>query len=299
MQIQPFISSSLTETTESLQEKFQTWGYLYLEGALQASLCQHLLDNILVQLAPHVAWSSEKGHPILKSEPFFETDPLFDELYPKIQSLESFHGFFHHPELTKLMQLTAGEEPFVYPMKMARIATARKIGYETPPHQDAHSHQAPESMCGMWVALHNVKEDMGRLMVLPKSHTKGVRPIHHAQGVGGVQCEIYEDETVWHCNNVKQGDVIIFHACCVHKAQPNTSDVAVRISTDTRFCDYGAPLFSSNLYPHHGWRIPNMDWASLYEGWQDESLTYYWKNYPAIHGPSEKEWTNFYSSITP
>jgi ectoine hydroxylase-related dioxygenase (phytanoyl-CoA dioxygenase family) len=165
-------------------------------------------------------------------------------------------------------------------MKMARIATPRKIGYETPPHQDAHSHYAGPTMAGIWVALHEVDATMGRVQVLPGSHTRGVRPVFEALGVGGVQCEIYPGETEWHVSNFDKGDVLIFNSRTVHRAEPNTSASRVRISVDTRFCDYGAPVFSTNLEPHHGWRIDGLDWASIYSGWQAGEGQYYWRSYP-------------------
>ena len=132
------------------------------------------------------------------------------------------------------------------------------------------------------VALHDASEGMGRLKLLPGSHKHGVRKVFEAEGVGGVQCEIYPGEDVWHVSDVEQGDVIIFDSCCVHKAEPNTSEDAVRISIDTRFCDYGAPVFISNLEPHHGWRIDGFDWQSIYRGWQDPALQYYWRDYPKL-----------------
>jgi ectoine hydroxylase-related dioxygenase (phytanoyl-CoA dioxygenase family) len=167
-------------------------------------------------------------------------------------------------------------------MKMARISTPGKIGFETPPHQDAHSHHAGPTMAGFWVPLHDVSEPMGRVKVLPKSHKLGVRPVFTTQGVGGVQCEIYENETTWHVSDVEAGDVLIFHSCTIHKAEPNTTSEAVRISVDTRFCDHGAAVFSTNLDPHHGWRIEGLDWPSIYSGWQNSQYQYYWRDYPGL-----------------
>ena len=68
----------------------------------------------------------------------------------------------------------------------------------------------------------------------------------------------------------------------MHKAEPNTSEDAVRISIDTRFCDYGAPVFISNLEPHHGWRIDGFDWDSIYRDWDNTGLQFYWKDYPNL-----------------
>ena len=279
--------SGIDEDPAQLRERFQTWGYLYFRQYFPASECAALLRDILSQCAPHIGFSDERQCPVLTAEPFFETDPTWDEIYPRIQSLESFHSFFHAPAAAQLMHLLAGEALFVYPMKMARISTPGKIGCETPPHQDAHSHRAGPTMAGIWVALHDIEAAMGRLKVLPKSHRQGVRPVFEAGGVGGVQCEIYEHETTWHTTDHRRGDVLLFHSCCVHKAEPNRTEDVCRFSVDTRFCDYGAPVFSTNTEPHHGWRIEGLDWESIYAGWQRSELCYYWKDYPALHGPGQ------------
>lgn len=283
--------SSQTESASVLQQRFQQWGYLYFKQVVPGDTCDAIKDGFLDALSPHIA-ANDAGLPELCGEPFFETDPIWDAVYPNMQSLESFQRLFHKPELQTLMKKVSGTEVFVYPMKMARIATPRKLGYETPPHQDAYSHHAGPTMAGLWLALHDVDETMGRLKLLPKSHKHGVRKVLEAQGVGGVQCEIFPEETCWHVSNVQQGDVIIFHSCTVHKAEANTADKAVRLSVDTRFCNYGAPVFISNIEPHHGWRIESLSWESIYANWQDANQQYYWRDYPALFDEmrDQNEW---------
>jgi Phytanoyl-CoA dioxygenase (PhyH) len=277
---QPLIVSSADMDAQALQQRFARDGYLYFKQYIAAEKCDSLLQQFMDCLGPHVAYDPAGATPVLTGEPFFETDPIWDEVYPRMQSLYDFHNFFHEDDVQQLMQKVAGDNVFVYPMKMGRIATPKKIGYETPPHQDAHSHQAGPTMAGIWVALHDAKKGMGRLKLLPGSHKKGVRKVFQAEGVGGVQCEIFPDETSWHVSDVEQGDVIIFHSCCVHKAEPNTTQETVRMSIDTRFCDYGAPVFVLNLEPHHSARIEGFDWDSIYADWQQPDLQYYWKDYP-------------------
>jgi ectoine hydroxylase-related dioxygenase (phytanoyl-CoA dioxygenase family) len=281
-QTRPFIESRADEAPDVLRRRFQEQGYLLLKRAVAADACQALLDEIIAELQPHLQYAPGSAYPILNGEPFFETDAVWDEVYPRVQKLERFHRFFHTPRLLELMSIVAGEQVFVYPMKMARIATPRKIGYETPPHQDAYSHHAGPTMAGIWVALHDVDASMGRVTVLPGSHKGGVRKVFAAEGVGGIQCEIYEHETEWHVSDFARGDVLIFHSAMVHKAQPNTAQTRARISVDTRFCDYGAPVFSTNLEPHHGWRIPGLDWEAIYRDWDQSDLKYYWRNYPNL-----------------
>lgn len=278
--IADFTVSRLAEPEDVLHARYARDGYLFLKRGVAGAQCDALLQELLNVLAPHVSRDAVTGMPSLQGEPFFETDPVWDEVYPRVQKLEAFHRFFHHPEILDVMSRVAGPDVFVYPMKMARIATPKKIGYETPPHQDAYSHHAGPTMAGIWVALHDVDSTMGRVRVLPGSHKRGVRKVFEAQGVGGVQCEIYEDETLWHVSDFEKGDVLIFNSATVHKAEPNTAKTNARLSVDTRFCDYGAPVFSTNLDPHHGWRIPDLSWNSIYRSWQSREGQYYWQNYP-------------------
>ena len=275
-----FNVSLSSETDETLQNRLARDGYLLLKRAVLPQHCNAMLDEMLSALHPHIDFDATAGKPVLTGDPFYETDPIWDEVYPRIQKLETFHRFFHQPDILALMARLAGKTPWVYPIKMARIATPRMLGYETPPHQDAYSHHAGPTMNGIWVALHDVDSTMGRVKVLPGSHKGGVREVFEAQGVGGVQCEIYEHENLWHVSDFEQGDVLIFNSATVHKAEPNTSNSYVRLSVDTRFCDYGAPVFSTNLEPHHGWRIPDLDWESIYRDWQSTEGQYYWRDYP-------------------
>lgn len=278
----PFTASSPVEDAERLRERFAAEGYLYFPAALEASLIDPLREQFLAALAPSIRWDAARQAPVLEGEPFYESDPAWDAFYPRVQALEALHALFHDEPMQRLMRITAGPDPFVYPMKMARVAAPRKLGYETPPHQDAYSHHAGPAMCGAWVALHAADQPMGRLTILPGSHTGGVRPVHQARGVGGVQCEIYPHETLWHVSDVGPGDVVLFHACTVHRAQPNTDPHRVRLSVDTRFCPYSEPVFRTNLEPHHGWRIPGLDWAFVYRDWERDDLQYYWKDYPGL-----------------
>lgn len=279
---EPLTRSFAAQGPEALRDRFQSEGYLYFPKALESSVTGPVLNDMLSVLAPHIRWEETTASPVLIGDPFFESDPLWDTLYPKVQALESLHQLFHRGEVQQLMELVAGPKIFVYPMKMARIAAPRKLGFETPPHQDAYSHHAGPTMAGIWIALHDADQAMGRLTILPGSHVQGVRPVFEARGVGGVQCEIYPQESLWHVSDVGAGDVIIFHSQTVHRAQPNVDTQRVRLSVDTRFCDYGAPVFSTNLEPHHGWRIPELDWDYVYRDWETRDLRYYWRNSPAL-----------------
>ncbi|MEE4144431.1 MAG: phytanoyl-CoA dioxygenase family protein [Halieaceae bacterium] len=279
---QPFVVSRPDEDAALLRARFQELGYLFFKRYVAEATCAGLLDELVAQTGERVSLEPASGLPALQGRPFVESDPDWDDVYPRIQALEGFHSFFHSEHMLDLMRLVSGSEVFVYPMKMARISTPGKVGYETPPHQDAYSHHAGPTMAGIWVALHRISAEMGRVKVLPGSHKGGVRKVFTAAGVGGVQCEIYPDETTWHVADSDPGDVLVFHSATVHKAEPNLTARTVRMSVDTRFCDHGAPVFFTNLEPHHGWRIEGLDWDRVYRDWQRPDYQYYWKDYPNL-----------------
>ena len=279
---QPYVVSRIDEDQKTLRARFAQFGYLFFKKYVRDKKCEAMLQSFLREISPHIVYDENTDAPAYNGTPFAETDPIWDEVYPKMQSLEEFHRFFHEDDILDLMKIVSGGDVFVYPIKMARISTPGKLGYETPPHQDAYSHHAGPTMAGIWVALHDVDQQMGRVKVLPGSHQQGVRKVFSAEGVGGVQCEIFPDETTWHVSDYQRGDVLIFHSCCVHKAEPNTGDKLARISVDTRFCDYGAPVFSTNLEPHHSWRIEGFGWDSIYQNWQSKELQRYWLDYPEL-----------------
>ena len=128
----PFIISTGNEDQQTLRDRFQEWGYLYIKNYVDADTCSTLLHSFLNVLNPYITWDNSKQLPVSNGMPFFETDTIWDEVYPKIQSLESFHSFFHTPPILDLMKTVTGKDVFVYPMKMARISTPRLTRMHTP-----------------------------------------------------------------------------------------------------------------------------------------------------------------------
>ena len=92
---QALITSRSEESTEQLQDRFNEQGYLYFKQAINPQRCERLMHDMLHCLQPHIVFDQQRQLPQLMGEPFFETDPIWDQVYPRIQSLPSFHNFFH------------------------------------------------------------------------------------------------------------------------------------------------------------------------------------------------------------
>ena len=100
---QPLVVSYVDEEHTVLRQRFQKYGYLYFKKAIAADKCNSLLQAFLQQLRPHIAYEEGSGKLLLNGEPFFETDPIWDEVYPKMQSLYDFHNFFHQEDVQRLI----------------------------------------------------------------------------------------------------------------------------------------------------------------------------------------------------
>ena len=96
-QTEDFNLSLPGEADQVLRDRLAEDGYLLLKGAVARQQCDALLDELLSVLHPHIGFDAAAGKPILRGEPFYETDPTWDEVYPKVQKLEAFHRFFHRP----------------------------------------------------------------------------------------------------------------------------------------------------------------------------------------------------------
>ena len=92
---QPYIVSTVDESPETLRERFQQWGYLYIKGYVDTASCKAMRDALLGELQPYIVFDQAQQLPVSTGTPFVESDPIWDEVYPRIQSLESFHSFFH------------------------------------------------------------------------------------------------------------------------------------------------------------------------------------------------------------
>ena len=115
---QALIVSGADESPQTLQHRFQHYGYLYFKKQIASEKCNGLLQGFLRCLAQHIDYDQARDMPVLKGEPFSETDSIWDEVYPRMQSLYDFHNFFHENDVQQLMQILVGERVFVYPMKM-------------------------------------------------------------------------------------------------------------------------------------------------------------------------------------
>jgi ectoine hydroxylase-related dioxygenase (phytanoyl-CoA dioxygenase family) len=202
-----------------------------------------------------------------------DPDPAFKTTYQQVFNLESFHAIPHQPALKKVMEMIAGDQILVHPKPIGRLIFPNCERLVTHPHQDYEFMKGDPEFYTVWIPLHDCPVESGSLRILEGSHRHGIQE-HERENLHVPEIPLNTvagDE--WVGGQVNAGDVLIFHSLTVHAAAPNISN-RMRISLDCRFQDARRVLNPSNLVFAGE---SGKSWEKTYEGWQSESLQYYWK----------------------
>jgi len=164
-----------------------------------------------------------------------------------------------HPEILDLLRCLYGREPFAFQ------TLNFPVGSNQPIHSDAtHFHSHPAGfMAGVWVALEDVAEEAGPLVVCPGSHRlpyvsaadlgltpEQIRAEAHPQRL----FEAYWQEQLQHGGFeaktllAKRGDVLIWHANLLHGGAPVLDHQLSRWSQVSHYlfegCRFSSPMHS-------------------------------------------------------
>ena len=256
-----------------LRERMERNGYLFFSDLLPVQPLRAVYDDIMA-LCREKGWADEDNH-CLGSPPVESSDGWWD-VYDPLQCLESFHALAHRPELVEVIGGLVEDEVLVHPRNIARIVGPETRKHTTAPHQDFIYIQGTPTTYSAWFPLMGCPISTGALSVLEGSHQKGILQYFKAGGPGGLSADTRNLDLTWRAGDFQVGDVLIFHSHTVHAATHNRTCDTLRVSVDFRYQALSAPIIDDGLQPHFG----RLDWETVYEGWENEQLQYYWKNLP-------------------
>ncbi|MDM7958664.1 MAG: phytanoyl-CoA dioxygenase family protein [Synechococcus sp. WH 8007] len=222
-----------------------------------------LLDQVRLQLEPLVdlsVWRSGADARIRIS------DAWRSPATPAVKAVAL------HPEILELLRCCYGREPFAFQTLNFPVGSNQAI------HSDAtHFNCDPAGfMAGVWVALEDVEEDAGPLMVCPGSHrlpyvsasslglsADEVRAEPHPQRLfepywqeqikqGGFQTRTYR---------AKRGDVLIWHANLLHGGAPVSNHQRTRWSQVSHYLFEGCRFYS----PMHSFGRGKTSWKQQHD----------------------------------
>jgi len=272
-----FNATALITQPEALRKRMMQDGYLYLKGIMPASkLAEIRLD--FTTICADEGWlkpGSESNQAICWTSPKVEGEEEYNQVYDRIQRLESLHSLPHSNELIKLMTDILGGSCFPHPLSVARLAFPYNEEWATPPHQDYPNNQGTKELYACWIPLGDCPVQLGSLKVLEGSHALGLLPLQYSLGAGHRQAVPNEqsEQLEWVGNDFEAGDILIFHSLTLHQSNPNSTD-KIRLSVDYRFQREGDALTEGVLKSHFG----RQTWDEIYIDWHTKGLQYYWKD---------------------
>ncbi len=117
--------------------------------------------------------------------------------YHDVQKLERLHRLPHHPKLLALYRSLFDQDVLVHARHIARMITAHKSVFPTPPHQDFPLIQGSANTWTCWLPIGDCPREMGGLAILRESHRYGYLPIQPAKGAGGIAVPLCSYDKDW------------------------------------------------------------------------------------------------------
>ncbi len=279
-------SFDVLDDRDALRERAQSDGYLFLRGLLPREEVTALRADILKICANHgyLKDGGSEGEGLINKAVVDVIDPVAiafcgvgipAEAYKEVQRLESFHRLAHNPNLLRLYRTLFGGEVLVHPRHIARVMLPTGANAPTPPHQDFIHIQGTKNVWTSWIPIGDVPRELGGLSVLAGSNRDGLLPVKAAEGAGSLETYLCEVDYEWVEHDYEAGDVLTFSSLTVHRSIPNQLGDRLRISVDYRFQPLDEEVDRGSLTPHCG----VLSWDEIYEGWESESIKYYWKKY--------------------
>lgn len=285
--IVPFLDSTdLLADPVALRARADEQGYLFFRGLLPGADLASLREQFLQVLDRHgwLAPDADRSdgivdHAAYEAVPREEIDfcgvGVPAEAYREIQHLELFHRLSHHPNLIGVYSALFGRPVLPHARNIARIMIPSSYSVATPPHQDFIHVQGTPEFWTAWFPLADCPIDLGSLAVLTGSHREGLLSYKQVGGAGGLEAYLCDIDLEWAVGDFAAGDVLTFPSHTVHRALPNQFPDRIRLSCDYRYQPADAEIEERSLQVHC-----NVDsWESIYSGWDDRDLAYFWKNH--------------------
>ena len=272
-------STALLGSPLELRAKADIDGFLFFKKLLPPTPLLDLRREILLILERRGL--IEPGTPLMEAwvvlEKIEKLEPFEGcclEVYQDIQRLESFHQLAHHPKLLRIYQSIFETPVFPHPRNIARVMFPGANARVTPPHQDFIHIQGTEETWTAWFPLGDCPVELGGLSMLKGSHKEGVVAVTAAEGAGGLESVLCENDYQWLIHDFEIGDVITFPSTTIHQSLPNQRGNVTRLSCDFRYQSVNQPIEGKSLLPH----TCGLTWDDIYEGWKNKNLQYYWKD---------------------
>ena len=279
-QIEPFVDmTNLLNQPEELRLRGMEDGCLFFAGLLSPSKVNGVRSKILYVCDKHgwIKEGSDHTEGMANKEVLVleEGDPKWQAFYNDLQKVRDFHDLALDGNLTHVFEVLFGEPVLPHSRNICRVVFPDSASHSTPPHQDNFYIGGSEETWTAWIPCGDCPTTLGGLTVAKGSHRQGNLKVKEAEGPGGRQVDV-EEEQVWVGGDYACGDVIILHSLAIHQGQDNMSQDQLRVSCDFRYQPMSHPIRSDSLVPHMNW----LTWEEIYRDWEPtDPVKYYWQDW--------------------
>ncbi len=217
------LEDSAGANDESLRERFERDGYLFVRGLLPRQSVLDARERV-------VSWREE--------------DSSIKKLRERARRDECITEVVEHRALFELTSKIVGAPTMTFAFKWLRAVGSRA---GTGAHCDSvYMGRGSQNVCTVWIPFGDVRVEQGTLTVCEASHRlEAFRRIHQMYGqldvdrdcvadTGWFTDEPLELDGQWRTADFAAGDVVLFGLRTLHAATSNLGD-DLRISCDVRF----------------------------------------------------------------
>lgn len=160
-------------------------------------------------------------------------DPRWLAFLRRVMVHPSFAALRSSPELAAVLTAILGGPPEPDAGELCRVVSSDDPAHTTVAHQDRFYLPDGAPRWSVWMPLGACPLALGPLAVLPGSHRRGLFP--HAGDVSWRRGVDVADDAGWAASDLEPGDAIVFGWLTVHRALPNVSGRALRLSATFRY----------------------------------------------------------------
>ena len=160
-------------------------------------------------------------------------DPRWIAFLRQVLPHPSFAAVRDAPPLRSVLTAILGAPPEPDEGDLCRVVSSDDPAHTTVAHQDRFYLPDDLPRWSVWLPLGSCPRALGPLAILPRSHTHGLLP--HAGDVEWRQSVTVADDARWAASDLAPGDAIVFSCLTVHRALPNVSGGALRLSATLRY----------------------------------------------------------------
>ena len=165
-------------------------------------------------------------------------DPRWIDFLKRVLPHPAFEAVRTSPGMIDVLTAILGAPPESDAGDLCRVVSSDDPDHTTVAHQDRFYLPGSAPRWSVWVPLGACPLALGPLAVLPRSHQRGLLP--HAGKAAWRRGVDVAAGARWAASDLEPGDAIFFSWLTVHRALPNVSGRALRLSATYRYRAAGA-----------------------------------------------------------